>query len=199
MLLRIEKDIQDIQQAIADVVSRIDVIHADYAQAITKAVQQQILLAAFKFCTQERPAAFLALTLAEKQGLQEALRQEIKRLCEQMQVKLEGCDRDQRTNQENLDQFMAQSLNDCMTSLNQLLVKHRILEALPEGEKSQLPQMNIRLSEIEFTDRHVMSYRGELRVLSARLAHLHKELEKKYVQKTIAEAELAWRSAWVEA
>jgi hypothetical protein len=44
-----------------------------------------------------------------------------------------------------------------------------------------------------------MSYRGELRVLSARLAHLSNELEKKYQQKLIAEAEIAWQSAWVEA
>ena len=58
--------------------------------------------------------------------------------------------------------------------------------------------MSIRLAEIEFTDRKVMSHGGELRVLSARLAHLHNELEKKYKQKTIAEVELAWRSAWVE-
>ena len=199
MLVRIDKDIQNIQQAIADVISRIDVIHIEYSQAIAEAVQQQILLTVFKFCTQKCPDAFLALSLSARQNLQEALRQRIKSLCEQMQKTLEECDRDSRTNQENLDTLLSKLLNESMETLNQLLVEHKILK--PDENKTKddkNAQMSIRLAEIEFTDRKVMSHRGELRVLSARLAHLHNELEKKYQQKTIAEAELAWRSAWVE-
>ncbi|MCL1491439.1 MAG: hypothetical protein M1G31_11895 [Pseudanabaena sp. Salubria-1] len=199
MLVRIDKDIQNIQQAIADVISRIDVIHIEYSQAIAEAVQQQILLTVFKFCTQKCPDAFLALSLSARQNLQEALRQRIKSLCEQMQKTLEECDRDSRTNQENLDTLLSKLLNESMETLNQLLVEHKVLK--PDENKTKddkNAQMSIRLAEIEFTDRKVMSHRGELRVLSARLAHLHNELEKKYQQKTIAEAELAWRSAWVE-
>ncbi|MCX5934175.1 MAG: hypothetical protein NTU99_05215 [Pseudanabaena sp. LacPavin_0818_WC45_MAG_42_6] len=199
MLVRIDKDIQNIQQAIADVISRIDVIHIEYSQAIAEAVQQQILLTVFKFCTQKCPDAFLALSLSARQNLQEALRQRIKSLCDQMQKTLEECDRDSRTNQENLDTLLSKLLNESMETLNQLLVEHKVLK--PDENKTKddkNAQMSIRLAEIEFTDRKVMSHRGELRVLSARLAHLHNELEKKYQQKTIAEAELAWRSAWVE-
>ncbi|MBD2319537.1 hypothetical protein [Phormidium tenue] len=199
MLVRIDQDIRNIQQAIADVISRIDVIHIEYSQAIAQAVQQQILLTVFKFCTQKCPDAFLALSLSARQNLQEALRQTIKSLCEQMQKTLEECDRDSRTNQENLDNLLSKLLNESMEKLNQLLVEHKVLN--PQENKAKddkTAQMSIRLAEIEFTDRKVMSHRGELRVLSARLAHLHNELEKKYQQKTIAEAELAWRSAWVE-
>jgi hypothetical protein len=199
MLVRIDKDIQNIQQAIADVISRIDVIHIEYSQAIAQAVQQQILLTVFKFCTQKCPDAFLALSLSARQNLQEALRKTIASLCEQMQKTLEECDRDSRTNQENLDNLLSKLLNESMEKLNQLLVEHKVLN--PQENKAKddkTAQMSIRLAEIEFTDRKVMSHRGELRVLSARLAHLHNELEKKYQQKTIAEAELAWRSAWVE-
>jgi hypothetical protein len=199
MLVRIDQDIRNIQQAIADVISRIDVIHIEYSQAIAQAVQQQILLTVFKFCTQKCPDAFLALPLSARQNLQEALRQTIKSLCEQMQKTLEECDRDSRTNQENLDNLLSKLLNESMEKLNQLLVEHKVLN--PQENKAKddkTAQMSIRLAEIEFTDRKVMSHRGELRVLSARLAHLHNELEKKYQQKTIAEAELAWRSAWVE-
>ncbi len=199
MLMRIDKDIQNIQQAIADVISRIDVIHIEYSQAIAQAVQQQILLTVFKFCTQKCPDAFLALSLSARQNLQEALRKTIASLCEQMQKTLEECDRDSRTNQENLDTLLSKLLNESMETLNQLLVEHKVLK--PDENKTKddkNAQMSIRLAEIEFTDRKVMSHRGELRVLSARLAHLHNELEKKYQQKTIAEAELAWRSAWVE-
>ncbi|MFZ4727813.1 MAG: hypothetical protein ACOYMQ_04045 [Pseudanabaena sp.] len=199
MLVRIDKDIQNIQQAIADVIGRIDVIHIEYSQAIAQAVQQQILLTVFKFCTQKCPDAFLALSLSARQNLQEALRQMIKSLCEQMQKTLEECDRDSRTNQENLDTLLSKLLNESMETLNQLLVEHKVLK--PDENKTKddkNAQMSIRLAEIEFTDRKVMSHRGEMRVLSARLAHLHNELEKKYQQKTIAEAELAWRSAWVE-
>ena len=199
MLVRIDKDIQNIQQAIADAISRIDVIHIEYSQAIAEAVQQQILLTVFKFCTQKCPDAFLALSLSARQNLQEALRQRIKSLCDQMQKTLEECDRDSRTNQENLDTLLSKLLNESMETLNQLLVEHKVLK--PDENKTKddkAAQMSIRLAEIEFTDRKVMSHRRELRVLSARLAHLHNELEKKYQQKTIAEAELAWRSAWVE-
>jgi hypothetical protein len=198
MLVRIDKDIQNIQQAIADVISRIDVIHIEYSQAIAVAVQQQILLAVFKFCTQKCPDAFLAISLSARQNLQEALRERIKLLCDQMQTTLEDCDRDSRTNQENLDNLLSKLLNESMEILNQLLVEHQVLSAEASKNKDDKnAQMNIRLAEIEFTDRKVMSHRGELRVLSARLAHLHNELEKKYQQKTIAEAELAWRAAWV--
>ena len=199
MLVRIDQDIRNIQQAIADVISRIDVIHIEYSQAIAQAVQQQILLTVFKFCTQKCPDAFLALSLSARQNLQEALRKTIASLCEQMQKTLEECDRDSRTNQENLDTLLSKLLNESMETLNQLLVEHKVLK--PDENKTKddkNAQMSIRLAEIEFTDRKVMSHRGELRVLSARLAHLHNELEKKYQQKTIAEAELAWRSAWVE-
>ncbi|MBD2188274.1 hypothetical protein H6F41_08975 [Pseudanabaena sp. FACHB-723] len=196
MLLRIDQDIQNTQQAIDDVISRIDAIHLKYAQAIAAATQQQILLAAFKFCTQQCPEAFLALSLSERQDLQEHLRETIKLLTDQMQRVLENCDRDSRTNQENLDLLLSKLLNESMETLNKLLVERKILNAAPTDENST--RMSIRLAEIEFTDRQVMSCRGELRVLSARLVHLHKELDKKYQQKTIAEAELAWRSAWVE-
>jgi hypothetical protein len=199
MLVRIDQDIHNIQQAIADVISRIDVIHIEYSQAIAQAVQQQILLTVFKFCTQKCPDAFLALSLSARQNLQEELRQKIKSLCEEMQKTLEECDRNSRTNQENLDTLLSKILDDSMETLNKLLVEHKVLN--PEDNKTKddkNAKMSIRLAEIEFTDRKVMSHRGELRVLSARLAHLHNELEKKYQQKTIAEAELAWRSAWVE-
>jgi len=197
MLVRIDRDIQNNQQAIADVISRIDVIHIEYSQAIAKATQQQILLAVFKFCTQKCPDAFLALSLSARQKLQEALRKTIESLCDQMQKNLEECDHDSRTNQENLDTLLSSLLNESMETLNKLLVEHKVL-SLEDGKDDKTAQMSIRLAEIEFTDRQVMSHRGELRVLSARLAHLHNELEKKYQQKTIAEAELAWRSAWVE-
>ncbi len=199
MLVRIDKDIQNIQQAIADAISRIDVIHIEYSQAIAQAVQQQILLTVFKFCTQKCPDAFLALSLSARQNLQEALRKSIKLLCDQMQKTLEECDRDSRTNQENLDTLLSKLLNESIETLNQLLVEHQVLNPEKNQAKDDKNvQMSIRLAEIEFTDRKVMSHRGELRVLSARLAHLHNELEKKYQQKTIAEAELAWRAAWVE-
>ncbi|BBC22784.1 hypothetical protein [Pseudanabaena sp. ABRG5-3] len=199
MLVRIDKDIQNIQQSIADVISRIDVIHLEYSQTIAKAVQQQILLTVFSFCTQKCPDAFLALSLSERQKLQASLRKTIQALCDQMQKTLEECDHDSRTNQENLDNLLSKLLNESIETLNQLLVEHKVLNASdPKAQDDKTPQMTIRLAEIEFTDRNVMSCRGEMRVLSARLAHLQNELAKKHQQKTIAEAELAWRSAWTE-
>lgn len=171
--MRIDKDIHDNQRAIADVVNRIDMIHLEYARAIALAAQQQILLAVFKFCTQHCPQSFLAISLSERQNLQADLRETIKSLSDRIQKNLEECDRDSRINQENLDTLLSNLLNESMETLNQLLVKRKIV-----ANDDKTAPMNIRLAEIEFTDRQVMSHRGELRVLSARLAHLHKELEK---------------------
>lgn len=58
--------------------------------------------------------------------------------------------------------------------------------------------IHLRLSELEFSDPVVMAERNKIRQLSHRLNGLKREYEKKQKERTIAEAEAAWRSSWCE-
>lgn len=56
----------------------------------------------------------------------------------------------------------------------------------------------LRLSDIEFADPVVMAGRNQIRQFSHRLNGLKREYQKKQQERTIAEAEAAWRSSWFE-
>lgn len=69
----------------------------------------------------------------------------------------------------------------------------------PESSKiTQILAIRLRLSEIEFADTAVMANRNQIRHLSSRLSTLRREYQKKQRERTIAEAEAAWRSSWFE-
>jgi hypothetical protein len=81
---------------------------------------------------------------------------------------------------------------------NQLLQTLGIIPVPADGEaEKQLVKIHLRSAEIEYLDRAVMQYRSEIRVMAGRCQHLLAQLEKKYHDKTIAEAELAWRALFV--
>ncbi|HEY9690766.1 MAG TPA: hypothetical protein V6D15_01005 [Oculatellaceae cyanobacterium] len=63
---------------------------------------------------------------------------------------------------------------------------------------TQILAIRLRLSEIEFADTAVMANRNQIRHLSSRLSTLRREYHKKQRERTIAEAEAAWRSSWFE-
>ncbi|MBW4519358.1 MAG: hypothetical protein KME16_06605 [Scytolyngbya sp. HA4215-MV1] len=58
--------------------------------------------------------------------------------------------------------------------------------------------VHLRLSDIEFADSTTMAWRTRLRSLAARLKTLARDYRKKQQERTIAEAEAAWRSVWVD-
>ncbi|MFB2920269.1 hypothetical protein [Aerosakkonema funiforme] len=70
-----------------------------------------------------------------------------------------------------------------------------------ESESStliQLTAIHLRLSEIEFTDPKVATVRHQIRSLSAKLNNLGRDYHKKQREKSIAEAEGAWRVSWFD-
>ncbi|MGB3206931.1 MAG: hypothetical protein WBB28_18255 [Crinalium sp.] len=69
----------------------------------------------------------------------------------------------------------------------------------PESAKiTQILAIRLRLSEIEFADTSVMANRNQIRQLASRLSTIRREYHKKQRERTIAEAEAAWRSSWFE-
>jgi hypothetical protein len=69
----------------------------------------------------------------------------------------------------------------------------------PESAKiTQILAIRLRLSEIEFGDTSAMANRNQIRQLSSRLSTLRREYHKKQRERTIAEAEAAWRISWFE-
>jgi hypothetical protein len=61
-----------------------------------------------------------------------------------------------------------------------------------------LVAVQIRLSEIEFRDSSVMTWRHKIRDLSKQLQTFQKEYQKKHRERTILEAQLAWRATWIQ-
>lgn len=72
-----------------------------------------------------------------------------------------------------------------------------------EGRKSATQRIEIvaiylRLSDLEFTDTYLVSYRNKLRSQLQQLKSLGKIYHKRNREYSIAQAESAWRSSWVE-
>lgn len=63
---------------------------------------------------------------------------------------------------------------------------------------TQIIAVQLRLTEIEFADATVMAGRNQIRQLSSRLHTLRREYQKKQRERTIAEAETAWRTSWFD-
>lgn len=63
---------------------------------------------------------------------------------------------------------------------------------------TQLIAIQLRLSEIEFADTNVRTTRNQVRQLESKLVSLGREYQKKQRERTIAEAEAAWRVSWFE-
>lgn len=63
---------------------------------------------------------------------------------------------------------------------------------------TQIIAVQLRLTEIEFADATVMAGRNQIRQLSSRLNTLRREYQKKQRERTIAEAETAWRTSWFD-
>lgn len=67
-----------------------------------------------------------------------------------------------------------------------------------ESTMTQLMAVRLRLSEIEFSDSSTMIWRSKVRELLAKLNKLGREYQKKQKERSIAQAEAAWRSSWYE-
>lgn len=78
-----------------------------------------------------------------------------------------------------------------------------LMETQNEGEEEdstimRIVAINLRLSEIEFADPSLSAARNQIRNLLAKGKKLHREYHKKQRERSVAEAEAAWRSSWSE-
>lgn len=189
---QLEQEIQELETSIASIRTRVQALYLEYAQVIAQAARKQMILATYQVCTRIYPSSFLGLTLTDRQFLQsqavdiaDQLRKSIREL-----FTPELTDKDP----DEVDQILNQAVDRLTLRVNDLLFRAKIVPALVEnGQKVVL-----RLAEIEFTDRNVMSQRGELRVLTNRLHQLKLDLAQKRQTKLTIEAEEAWRSTWTE-
>lgn len=69
---------------------------------------------------------------------------------------------------------------------------------LPFSLPLKIMLINLRLSDIEFSDARVTSYRNQIRHLQDRLRSRGQEYQRKQKEYAIAQAESAWRSSWIE-
>jgi len=67
-----------------------------------------------------------------------------------------------------------------------------------EAQETPLKAIYLRLSEIEFADATTMAWRNQIRKRLSRLSELQREFALKQQERTIAEAEAAWRACWIE-
>jgi hypothetical protein len=67
-----------------------------------------------------------------------------------------------------------------------------------ESSLTQITTINLRLGEIEFADPALSSSRNQIRHVLGKLNQLGREYQKKQKERSIAEAEAAWRSSWYE-
>ncbi|MCP6759571.1 MAG: hypothetical protein NHB32_12560 [Fischerella sp. CENA71] len=75
------------------------------------------------------------------------------------------------------------------------------IENNQQSEESGLTQfmaINLRLVEIEFADTKLSSERKQIRNILAQLNKLGLEYQKKLRERSVAEAEAAWRASWYE-
>ena len=67
-----------------------------------------------------------------------------------------------------------------------------------ESSLTQIMAINLRLGEIEFADGGVASSRKQIRNILVKFQKLGREYQKKQRERSVAEAEAAWRSSWYE-
>ncbi len=95
----------------------------------------------------------------------------------------------------------AEAAGEMMTGPPNLL---NLLVEAENSEDSELPSVthiiaiHLRLSEIEFADSASMTGRNQIRSLLSRLSALRRDYHKKQRERTIANAEAAWRASWFE-
>ncbi|MBW4497091.1 MAG: hypothetical protein KME26_29330 [Oscillatoria princeps RMCB-10] len=83
-------------------------------------------------------------------------------------------------------------------NLLNLLIETEGSEDSSGSTVTQLLAIHLRLSEIEFSDSQLGSWRSQIRKLSVRVSKLVREYQKKQRERAVAEAESAWRSSWAD-
>jgi hypothetical protein len=72
---QIERELDNLKQAIADLAEEFHVTYGNYLNAIGQAVRQQLIMATYQVCTRGYPGHFLCLTGKEQQQLRQTAKQ----------------------------------------------------------------------------------------------------------------------------
>ncbi len=83
-------------------------------------------------------------------------------------------------------------------NLINLLIEKESQEEEQQKHITSITAIRLHLSEIEFSDPTLNSYRNQIRSILAKLENLREQYHKKKQEYTIAEAESAWRSSWFD-
>lgn len=79
-----------------------------------------------------------------------------------------------------------------------LLVEIQNPELSDDGNLTKITAIRLKLSEIEFADPLLSSQRNHIHNLLPRLNILRKQYQQKQQERSVVEAELAWRASWYE-
>ncbi len=79
-----------------------------------------------------------------------------------------------------------------------LLVEIQNPESSQEGNLTKITAIRLKLSEIEFADPLLSSQRNHIHNLLPRLNILRTQYQQKQQERSVVEAELAWRASWYE-
>ncbi|MBD1912473.1 MULTISPECIES: hypothetical protein [unclassified Leptolyngbya] len=71
---RIEKDLAALEETLGAIAQEFEQVYTDYLQDLSEAVSRQLILATYHLCTQGYPEPFLALSLQQRQDLQQGVR-----------------------------------------------------------------------------------------------------------------------------
>ena len=82
--------------------------------------------------------------------------------------------------------------------LNLLVETENHEDPSEDSSLTQIIAINMRLSEIEFTDTTLRAGRNKVRNLEVKARSLVREYQKKQRERAVAEAEGAWRASWFE-
>ncbi len=83
-------------------------------------------------------------------------------------------------------------------NLLNVMIETEDIEDSEISNVTRLVAVNLRLAEIEFADPLVMSKRHQIRNLCGQLNQLGRSYQKKQRERSVLEAEAAWRASWFE-
>ncbi|MEC4985611.1 MAG: hypothetical protein SAJ37_23685 [Oscillatoria sp. PMC 1068.18] len=83
-------------------------------------------------------------------------------------------------------------------NLLKLVVETETPESAKDAQVTQLMAVCLRLAEIEFNAPALSAQRNQIRELQAQVAKLQKQYSQRHRERSIAQAEAAWRSCWYE-
>ncbi len=100
----IRKELKALDETTATLAAEFDQLYQSYLEVLGKAVRQQVVIATYHLCTQVYPDAFLALSVSQREQLQ----QNIRRLGNKGETWLQQLTDEPETEPQNFDDLSAE-------------------------------------------------------------------------------------------